>query len=84
MFTGCFNFTKVFNIPVIRDLPAERVLLDNVGQSGLVGEEEGQVGGQDAVLHVTQHLKRRIRNSSHFARIPMQVRSNTNLFEMYT
>ncbi len=37
-------------------VPAEAVLLDDVGQPGFVGEEEGEVGGQDAVLHVPQHL----------------------------
>ena len=37
-------------------LPVERVLLHNVGQARLVGEEESQVGGQDAVLHVAQNL----------------------------
>ena len=41
---------------MVRGLPVESILLDNVGQSRLVGEEEGQVRGQDTVLHVTQHL----------------------------
>ena len=48
MWTGC--------IPVIRNVPAEGVLLDDVGQPRLVGEEEGQVRSQDAVLHIPQHL----------------------------
>ena len=37
-------------------VPVKHIVLHNVGQPGLVGEEEGQVGGQDAVLHVPQHL----------------------------
>lgn len=41
---------------MIRNVPAEGVLLDDVAESGLVGEEEGQVGREDAVLHVPQHL----------------------------
>ena len=36
--------------------PRELVLLHDVCQLGLVGEEEGEVGGEDAVLHVAQHL----------------------------
>ena len=36
--------------------PIKGVLLDNVGEPGLVGEEEGEVGGEDAVLHVADHL----------------------------
>ena len=36
-------------------IPVERVLLHNVGQARLVGEEESQVGGQHAVLHVADH-----------------------------
>jgi hypothetical protein len=47
----------VSTLPMIWYVPAEAVLLDNVGQPGLVGEEEGQIRGQDAVLHVTQHLR---------------------------
>ena len=41
---------------MVRVLPVEGVLLDDVGEPRLVGEEEGEVGGQDAVFHVTQHL----------------------------
>ena len=41
---------------MVRAVPAEGVGLDDVGQPGLVREEEGQVRGQDAVLHVPQHL----------------------------
>ena len=36
--------------------PRELVFLHDVGQLRLVGEEEGEVGGEDAVLHVAQHL----------------------------
>ena len=36
--------------------PVEAVRLHDAGQPGLVGEEEGEVGSQDAVLHVPQHL----------------------------
>ena len=36
--------------------PRELVLLHDVGQLGLVGEEEGEVGGEDAGLHGLQHL----------------------------
>ena len=42
-------------LPMVWVLPVERVLLHNVGQARLVGEEESQVGGQDAVLHVADH-----------------------------
>ena len=41
---------------MVRAVPAEAVGLNDVGQPGLVGEEKGQVCGQDAVLHVPQHL----------------------------
>ena len=39
-------------IPVVGTVPAESVRLHNGGQSGLVWEEERQVRGQYAVLHV--------------------------------
>ena len=42
-------------LPMVWVFPVERVLLHNVGQARLVGEEESQVGGQDAVLHVADH-----------------------------
>lgn len=42
--------------PVVRQVPREGVVLQDVGESGLVGKEEGQVGGQDAVLDVAQDL----------------------------
>ena len=42
--------------PVIRDCPVKTVLLHNVGQASLVGEEQGQVGGEDGLLHHVQHL----------------------------
>ena len=35
--------------------PVECVLLHNIGQPGLVGKEEGEVGCKDAVLHVADH-----------------------------
>ena len=35
--------------------PVEGVLLDNIGQPCLVGEEESEVGGEDAVLDVADH-----------------------------
>ena len=41
---------------MIRNVPREGVLLEDVGQPGLVGEEQGQVGGQNAVLDVAQDL----------------------------
>ena len=44
-------------LPVIGHVPAEGALLEDGGHPRLVGEEEGQVGGQDAVLHVPQHLQ---------------------------
>jgi hypothetical protein len=40
------------SIPVVRNVPAEAVLFDDIGETRLVGEEEGQVRRQDAVLHV--------------------------------
>ena len=46
------SYTALCSVPVVRDVPAEGVLLDDVGQPGLVREEEGQVGGQDTMLHV--------------------------------
>ena len=41
---------------MVRAVPAEGVRLHNVCQPGLVGEEERQVRGQYAVLHVPQDL----------------------------
>jgi hypothetical protein len=38
---------------VVRNVPAEAVLFDDIGEARLVGEEEGQVRRQDAVLHVS-------------------------------
>ena len=43
-------------LPVLRVGPVEAVRLNDAGQPCLVGEEEGQVGGEDAVLHVPQDL----------------------------
>ena len=40
---------------MIRVFPVEGVLLDNIGQPCLVGEEESEVGGKDAVLDVADH-----------------------------
>jgi hypothetical protein len=40
------------SIPVVRNVPAKAVLFDDIGEARLVGEEEGQVRRQDAVLHV--------------------------------
>ena len=42
--------------PVLRVGPVEAVRVEDVRQPRLVGEEEGEVGGEDAVLHVAQHL----------------------------
>ena len=42
--------------PVFRVRPVEAVRVEDVRQPRLVGEEEGEVGGEDAVLHVAQHL----------------------------
>ena len=36
--------------------PVEQALLQDAGQFGLVGEEECQVGGQDAVFDVAERL----------------------------
>ncbi len=41
------------SVPVVRNVPAEAVLLDDIGEARLVGEEEGQIRRQDAVLHVS-------------------------------
>ncbi len=43
---------RLKSIPVVRNVPAEAVLFDDIGEARLVGEEEGQVRRQDAVLHV--------------------------------
>ena len=37
--------------PVLRLGPGEGTVLHYVGQLGLVGEEEGQVRGEDTILH---------------------------------
>ena len=42
---------------MIRHIPTERALLQDGRHPRLVGEEEGEVRGQDAVLHVSQHLR---------------------------
>ncbi len=41
---------------MVGEVPRERALLEDVPQPGLVREEEGEVGGQDAVLDVAQDL----------------------------
>ena len=41
---------------MIRDVPVELVLLHDVCQPRLVGEEEGEVGGEDGLLHHVQRL----------------------------
>ena len=43
------------NSPMVR-LQLETLVHLQLGKLGLVGEEEGEVGGEDAVLHVAQHL----------------------------
>ena len=43
------------NLPMVR-LQLETLVHLQLGKLGLVGEEEGEVGGEDAVLHVAQHL----------------------------
>ena len=52
--------TWFHTIPVIGHVPAECALLEDGGHPRLVGEEEGQVRGQYAVLHVPQHLQNQI------------------------
>lgn len=41
---------------MIWQIPAERVLLEYVCESGFVGEEQREVGGEDAVLDVAKDL----------------------------
>ena len=41
---------------MIRDLPVKHVVLHNVRQLRLVGEEQGQVGGEDGLLHHVQNF----------------------------
>ena len=41
---------------MVRDGPVEGVLLDNVGQPRFVGEEHGEVSGEDGLLHHIQSL----------------------------
>ncbi len=41
---------------MIWQVPRERLLLENVPESSLVGEEQREVGGEDAVLDVAQDL----------------------------
>ena len=41
---------------MIWQIPRKGVFLENVGEPGLVGEEERQVRGKDAVLDVAQDL----------------------------
>ena len=43
-------------LPVFRLCPVKTVCLCDFSQARLVGEEESEVGGEDAVLDVTQHL----------------------------
>ena len=57
MLSSSIMFHASFILPVIGHVPAERALLEDCGHPRLVGEEEGQVRGQDAVLHVPQHLQ---------------------------
>ena len=40
---------------MFRVIPVETVRLHDVGEAGLVGEEESEVGGEDAVLDVADH-----------------------------
>ena len=47
---------KYLVLPVFRVIPVKTVRLQDVGEAGLVGEEKSEVGGEDAVLHVAQHL----------------------------
>lgn len=42
--------------PVLDDAPRELLRLDQAGQLGLVGKEDGQIGGQDAMLYQAEHL----------------------------
>ena len=41
---------------MIWDIPAKGILLEYIRESSLVGEEECEVRGQDAVLDVAQNL----------------------------
>ena len=43
-------------VTVIGDVPVKLLLLHNVGQPRLVGEEHGQVGSEDGLLHHVQHV----------------------------
>ena len=43
-------------VTVIGDVPVKLLLLHNVGQPRLVGEEHGQVGGEDCLLHHVEHF----------------------------
>jgi len=43
-------------VAVLAIVDGEQVLVDQVGQLPLAGEELDQIGGQDAVLDVAQHL----------------------------
>ena len=41
---------------MVTDAPVKLILLHDVGQTRLVGEEEGEVGGEDGLLHHVQRL----------------------------
>jgi hypothetical protein len=44
------------SLPVFWISPGESLLTSKLWQFGLVGEEKCQICGQDAMLHITQHL----------------------------
>lgn len=52
----CSIDMQEFDLPVIRQIPGKGPLPQDFAQPGLVGEEQGQVGGEDAVLDVAQDL----------------------------
>ena len=41
---------------MLHTAPVEAILLNEMGQFGLVREEEGEVGGEDAVFDVAEDL----------------------------
>ena len=46
----------LLSLPMVTDAPVKLILLHDVGQPCLVGEEESEVGGEDGLLHHVQRL----------------------------